>query len=320
MRKSVRRVARNPILIAVIAALLLVVFAAPAAAQTAADDENVLVSIGGDLSVPAGDSNGVVVVVDGTLDMEGSAGTVVIVGGEANLVGATIETLVVVDGTADLGAGTRITGDVHLVDSNIVRDPGATVEGTVQRGTGDISTEGFWIIGLVFMLGWAMMMLLAALILAAVAPGFARRTGRTITNELGPTLLAGLILWIALPMVSMALLATFIGIPAAITIMFVVLPAVGLIGFLVSAVRVGEYITGGTEGVGHPYLAGLVGTAILLAVGAIPVLGPISAVVAGFVGSGAIALQAARSIQSEPPAPAPPTPVEAQPEAEAVAG
>lgn len=290
-----------------LAAVLLAILAAPAAAQSAGDDESVLVRVNGDVTIPDDEPHGVVVVVNGDLDLEGSATTVVVVNGRADLGEATVETLVVINGTAELGAETRVTGDVRLIESDLSRDPSATVGGSIERGTGDF-TRGFWILGFVFMVGWAVMAIVAALVLAAVAPGLARRTGRTITAELGPTLLAGLILWVAAPIVSAALFASFIGIPIALTLGFAVLPAVAFVGFLVAGVRLGEYLTAGGDGVGHPYLAALTGSVILLALGAIPFLGPVVVSVAAFVGSGALALHAYRAVRSEPPVQTPPVP------------
>ncbi len=298
---------RKALVFAVLTAFLLALMAGPAAAQSA-DDEGVLIRLGGDAAVPADETLGVVVVVGGDLDFEGTATTVVVVDGRADLIGATIETLVVVDGTANLGADTLVTGDIRLVESDIIRDPSATVEGSIETGTGDF-TRGFWILGVLFMIGWAVMTILAALALAAVAPGFARRTGRTITTDLGRTILAGLFLWIVAPTVGIVLFSSIIGIATALTIWFVVLPAIGLIGFVVSGVRLGEYITGGQEGIGHPYLAALTGSVILLAVGAIPFVGSIVVAVAGFLGSGAVALSALQAVRTEPQVPGPPAPV-----------
>jgi hypothetical protein len=314
---------RKFIAFVVLSFLLFALATSPASAQGADDDEGVIVRVNGDAAVPAGEAEGVVVVVDGNLEVEGTATTVVVISGRADLVGATVETLVVVDGTANLGAATRITGDVHLVESDLIRDPSATVAGSIESGTGDF-TRGFWIVGFLFMLGWAVMTVLASLVLAAVAPQFARRTGRAITNELGPTIIAGLILWIVVPIVGVLLFATVIGIPTALTIWFGLLPVVGFIGLLVAGVRLGEYVTGGRDGVGHPYLAAVVGAVFLVVVGAIPFLGPIVIPIAGFLGSGAMALQAFKSVRSQPeadvpavPAPAPtPTSTPAAPVAE----
>ena len=258
------------------------------------------------MSVPVGEAYGLIVVIDGNLEFAGSAETIVVINGTADLSAATVETVVVVDGVADLGAETKVTGDIHLIESDIVQAPSATVEGSIQSGPGDF-TEGFWLLGFLFMLGWAVVMVLAALILAAVAPRLAREAGRTATTNLGQSIVAGLILWIVVPIIGVMLFATLIGIPAALTLWFGLLPAMGLIGLLVAGVRLGEYMTRQTEGIGHPYLAALLGTLVLMIAGAIPFVGPIVISVAAFLGSGALAIHAFRAARSEPSAPAPPT-------------
>jgi hypothetical protein len=288
-------------MVAVLTAFFLSLMAGPAAAQ-GADEEGVLVRVNGEAAVPADENLGVVVVVDGDLVMEGTATTVVVVNGRAELRGATVETLVVVNGTASLGAGSRVTGDVRLVESNMTRDPSVAIEGSIVSGTGDF-TRGFWLLGVLFMIGWAVLTILAALALAAVAPTFARRAARTITADLGRTIFAGLFVWVVVPILGVVLFSTLIGIPTALTIWFAILPTMGLIGFVVAGIRLGEYLTGGHEGIGHPYLAALTGSAILLAVGAVPVLGPAVTLLATFLGSGAVALQALRAARSEPQVP-----------------
>lgn len=294
-----------------LAPLLTLLLAGPAVAQTAAvDDESVMLRINGDVTVPAGEDHGVVVVIEGDLRFDGTADTVVVINGDAELVGASLETLVVISGSAVLGPDTTVTGDVRLIDSTLTRDGSATVEGDVTRGAGSDVFSGFWIIGLLFMIGWTILVVLAGLVLAAVAPDLARRAGRTITADLGPTIVAGLILWVAVPIVSIFAFATIVGIPTAVAIWLVVLPAMAFVGFLVAGVRVGEYITErGGSGVGHPYLASVVGLGALIIVGAIPIIGPIVVLVAGFLGSGSLALQAVRAVrrrpQDVPPVPIP---------------
>ncbi|MCP4224706.1 MAG: hypothetical protein GY773_15310, partial [Actinomycetia bacterium] len=113
---------RRSFLPLVLVALLLGLFATPAAAQTADDDEGVLVRINGDVSIPAGDAQGVVVVVDGNLDLEGTATTVVVVNGTANLTGATLTTLVVISGEAILRPETTVTGEVRPIDNPLTQD------------------------------------------------------------------------------------------------------------------------------------------------------------------------------------------------------
>ncbi len=300
----------KPFVLLALAVLFSALLAGPAAAQSNADDEGVLVRVNGDVAVPSGDVHGVIVVVDGNLELEGTATTVVVVNGRAALTGATVEELVVVSGTADLGPGTVVTGDVHLVDTTLVRDPSATVEGTINEGTGDGFAAGFWVLGMVFMIGWAVLVLLSGLVLAGVAPDLARGAGRTITTDLVPSIVAGLIVWVAAPILGVLLFATIVGIPTAVTIWLLVLPLLGLFGFIVAGIRLGEYVTARGGGIGHPYLASFIGLLILILVGAIPLVGPLVVFVAGFLGSGALAMHGYRAIRNQPQpvlaAPAPP--------------
>ncbi len=305
---------RKPVLFLALTMLCAGLLAGPAAAQSDTGDEGVLLRINGDVTVAEGVVHGLVVVIDGNLDFDGTADTIVVINGDAVLTGATVDELVVVSGTADLGPGTVITGDVNLVDTTLTRDPTATVEGTIDRSAGDGLALGFWLLGLLFMIGWAILVLLSGLVLAGVAPDLARRAGRTITTDLGPTILGGLVLWIVAPILGALLFASIIGVPIAITIWFVVLPVLGLVGFLVAGVRTGEYITARGGGTGHPYLASFVGLLVLIVVGAVPVIGPLVVAIAGFLGSGALAVHGYRAIRGEPrpPAPAPAVVTEAE--------
>jgi len=276
--------------------------AVPAAAQNGGGNDSVLVRVNGNVSVPDGESHGVVVVVNGDLRFRGDANTVVVVEGNADLVGASIETLVVVSGTANLGADTVVSGDVYAVDTSVSRDPSATVQGTIQESVGWEVASGFWILGVLFLIGWAVLVMLGGLVLAAVAPELSRRAGRVITTRLGATIVASLILWIVLPVAGGLLAVTVVGIPVAITIWLVILPALGFVGFLVSGIRIGEFFVAREGGVGHPYMAAFLGLLALVVVGVIPGLGGIVVALAGFLGSGALALMALDSTRGRPAA------------------
>lgn len=278
------------------------ILAGPAGAQTATGtgDESVLVRVNGNVTVPEGESHGVVVVVNGDLTFAGDANTVVVVDGSAEFLGATVETLVVVSSGATLGPETVITGDVYTVDATLMRDPGAVVRGTIQEEVAWEVASGFWLLGVLLTIGWALLVLFGGQVMAAVAPEFARRAGRTLSTEVGATIGAGLVLWIALPIVGGLLFATVVGIPIALTIFLVILPAMGFIGFLVSGIRLGEYVVAREGGVGHPFLAAFLGLLMLIVVGLIPALGPAIVLIAGFLGSGALALMAIRSMRTRP--------------------
>ena len=305
---------RHLTLIALLTLTVLLATAAPASAQTTANqDDGVLVRVSGDVTIPAGETHGTIVVVDGDLDLEGTATTIVVINGAATLDRVTAETLVVVSGTANLGPDTTITGDVQLVNSDLNQDPTASVEGEIRDDASGQFVAGFWVIGLLFMLGWALLTVLAGLGLAAVAPKLARTSGRTITTEPAKTVAAGLVLWIGVPLISVIAFATIVGIPTALAIWIVALPAIGFLGLLVSGIRIGEYLTARGDGQGHPYLAATAGTISLIVAGAVPVIGPLIVTIAAFLGSGSLALHAVRATRTDHPQPIPAPRAEATP-------
>lgn len=286
-----------------LALVVLLTLATPAAARAAASpttssDSGVLVRVQGDAVIPVGDNLATAVVIDGDVDVAGDVTTLVIINGTATLTEATAATVFAVNGTVDLGSGATITGDVQLVNSDLIQDPTATVSGEIRTDTNQL-WSGFWVISLLFVVGWAVLTILAALTLAAVAPTLARRTGRTITAEPAKVILAGLILWVVAPILSVILFATIIGVPTALTLWFVVLPALAFVGLLVSAIRIGEYLRPGDGDGGHPYLAAVIGTILLIAAGVVPIVGPLIVTAAALAGSGALVVQAWRAVRGD---------------------
>lgn len=291
---------RKVLFVVALTALVVVMLAVPAGAQSVGADDSVHLSVNGDGSIDSGESYGVVVVVSGSLELTGDATTVVIVDGTLTTQGATVETLVLVRATATLGPDTLVTGDVHSVDSTVTRDPAAVIEGSIETGVSAEIARGFWLLGLLFMIGWAILVLLSGLLMAAVAPTLSRRAGTAITDEIGATIGAGLLSWVLMPIIGGALFVTVVGIPIALAIWFILMPVLGFAGLLVAGIRIGEAVIARDGGHGHPYGASFLGLTALIIVGMIPILGPIILTVAAFLGSGALTLMAIRAARRQP--------------------
>lgn len=273
--------------------------AIPSAALAQSDEaDGVLVRVKGDATVSADEVVSVVVVVKGDLILEGVAETVVVVDGTVDAVGATINTLVVVRGSAMLSDGATVTGDVWLTDSTLTRSEDSTVEGAIRRGFRGTWIAGLWIAGLILGLGLALLVVLGALTFAAIAPNVARRAGAAIRGDLGHVALAGLVFWIVLPLLAGLLLVTLVGIPAAFTVWFAVMPIFGFLGYIVVGIWLGELMVARDGGEGHPYLAAFVGTAVLVLAGVIPGLGWIVGMLASLLGGSALALLAWQAFRS----------------------
>jgi hypothetical protein len=273
--------------------------AIPSAALAQSDEaEGVLVRVNGNATVSADEVISTVVVVKGDLALEGVAKTVVVVDGTVDVIGATIDTLVVVRGSAVLADGATVTGDVWLTDSTLTRSDDSTVEGSIRRGLRGTWIAGLWIVGLVLGLGLALLTVLGALTIAAIAPNVARRAGAAIRGDLGHVALAGLFFWIVLPLLAGLLIITLVGIPAAFAVWFAVMPIFAFLGYIVVGIWLGELMVARQGGEGHPYLAAFVGTTVLVLVGIVPGLGWIAGMLASLLGGSALALLAWRAFRS----------------------
>lgn len=254
------------------------------------DDEGVLIRINGDAVLAADQDAGLALAIRGRLQVDGTAKTVVVVNGTVVLNAATVDTLVVVRGRAVLREGTVITGDVWLTDTTLERADGVRIDGVVRRNAGGGFLVGLWILGVIIAIGVGVLAILGGLVFAAVAPGTARRAGSAIRHSFGQVVLAGLILWLAVPIVGVLLFATIIGVPSAIAIWLGLLPVMAFLGYIVTGIWLGELIVAREGGVGHPYLASFLGILLLVIVGIIPGLGGLIGFLAALLGGSALAL------------------------------
>jgi hypothetical protein len=283
--------------------LLLAVLAIPsvALAQNSDASEGVLVRVKGDATIEAGEEAGIVVVVGGDLTMRGTAKTVVVVDGKANIDGATIETLVVVRGEVSLANGATVSGDIYIPNSDIDDDGSVEVSGDVVRNYADFAAA-FAFFGIIFIIGAGVASILSVLLMAGVAPGLVRRAEDVILEDFGKVALAGVFFWIVLPIAAVLLLLTIVGMPTAFAVWFVVMPALAFVGYLVSAILIGHWIVDKDRSASHPYAAGAVGALIIMAANFVPFVGGLLGTTAALVGAAALALLAWRSFRSTEPA------------------
>ena len=224
------------------------------------DTGRVLVSVNGPVDIPAGEHLDTLVVVGGDARISGDVRTIVIARGTATLSGATTETLVVVNGSADLQAGTTVLGDVRTLDGVVTQQPGATVQGTVKTLDADLAALGLLLIPafILLFLGLGLAMVGAGLLVAAFWARQVRAAGSLIRREPGPVLVAGIAGMVALPLLAILLIATVIGAPMGFGILFVLLPAAAFLAWIVAAIWIGDWIVVRTRGAAeadHPYLA-----------------------------------------------------------------
>ena len=184
-------------------AILLALFAPAAlAAEPAPANGSVIVSVNGSLDVPADQHVDAIVVIDGTARISGVVDTVVVAGGTATLTDATVGTLVVVDGSANLGAGTTVSGDVRTLRGTVTQESGAMVRGSVTALDADLAALAVLMIPIfiVLFIGLGIAGIVAALFVAAFGARQVRDVEALISGRPGHVLVAGIAGMVVVPL------------------------------------------------------------------------------------------------------------------------
>ena len=142
------------ILLILAAVAVLLGLAAPVALAAEPDQSSrsFVLSVDRDVDVPAGDHVDTLVVVRADATVEGSVDSIVVVDGTATLTAATAGSVVVMNGTADLQAGTQVTGDVRTYDGTVNRAADAVVAGSVRSFEADVAAFALLLIPLILVL------------------------------------------------------------------------------------------------------------------------------------------------------------------------
>lgn len=300
------------ILIVMAGIVLVLGLAAPVlAADPKPAGSSVLMAFNGDIAVRPNEQVDVVMVTDGTADIAGQVKTVVVIGGTANLTGATVDTVAAVGGTVSVDAASTVTGDVRTLGSTVKVDPAANVGGQVTSLETDLAaaTAVLGPLALLFTLGMVLVTVVAGMALAALAARQVRSAEQLISHEPGRVLLFGLAGLVLVPIVAILAMITVLGAPFGFALMFMVWPAAAFAGYLVAGIWIGEWLLyrGDRSMPERPYAAAVIGLLILQIVSLVPFVGAI----ASLFGFGAVLLLAWRIFRQTPVSPtitATPTP------------
>lgn len=280
----------------------------PSSALAQSDDERggVVIRVNGDAALAAGDQVETLVVIRADATVDGTVHeTLLVIEGDATVRGQ-VDDVVVIRGTLRLEAGSSVD-DIHLYDSDLDQDPGATVRGDISRDSGWWSRPWAIVFGVLFFLGFGLVFFLSALLFAAVGGGQLGRAARTMTATPGQSVLGAVVLVVGLPVLAVALMVTLIGIPAGLGLLLFALPVTWLLGVVVAATWLGLLVTSRQAAPpAHPYGAAAIGAAIFLALMLVPGVGFAAISLLGLWGSGALAVvawQAARGGRGESAAP-----------------
>ena len=257
----------------------------------------VLIAVGGDLVVPVGEQADAAIVVNGHLSVLGTVNAVVVVDGTAIVTGTTIESLVVVRGSATV-ANTHVRGDIRTFDAQ-VSQTGVTLDGGIHGLETDLVALG-WALGvgaLLIWLGIGLATLVAGLAVAGLAGRQLRETAAIIRREPLQAVGGGILGLVVPPIAAIALAATIIGIPLAVSVVLFVWPTMAFVGYIVAAAWLGrwalELARGPAPEPERPYVATAVGLVLLFIAGIVPLL----TAILSFLGFGAVVVAAWRTVR-----------------------
>lgn len=264
----------------------------------------VLLSTGGDITLPAGEHADAVIVINGTATIRGEANTVVAIDGAATLLGARTESIIAVRSPIEIGPDTVVQGDVMALDSLVHQTGNAEVSGGVKDLASFLFGVGLVLAPALVLLwiGFGLAGIAAGVLLAGVAARQVRDAETLIGEEPGQTLVAGIVGLVAIPIAAILLIVTVVGAPLGLGILLMGWPLLALIGYLVAGIFVGHWAlrqTARTHEGERPYLAAAVGVLILEALAIVPVLSLVVAI-ASLFGFGAVLRLSLRSLRSRP--------------------
>lgn len=281
-----------------VVAFLFMALPAQAFADDGAKDSGAIIRIRGDVVVPAGETLDSVVVVNGNASIQGTVrNNVVVVKGDAVVSGKIEGNLTVVSGNIRLDSGAAVH-NVNSIRGDLNRSPEANVTGRInERDNFGVARGVAAVFSILFWAGMTVAAVVAGLVFAAVGGRQLTESAKAMTGDAVGTIVGLVFLWVALPIIAVLAMATLIGLPLGLGLLFFLMPALWFLGYIVAGARLGGFITGlAGRGAGvHPFAATSVGALLLQFAIIVPVLGILVAFLAGIWGAGALVYVAYRA-------------------------
>jgi len=244
--------------------------------------------IAGNVTLGAGEA-----VLRGTI-----AGRLYVGSGRVRIDGTVHGGVEVASGQVELGPNAQVMGGVRYGSPNeLVRDPAARVEGTIERiaspahGWSDAPRARM---GRAAGWAWTVGLLVLAAIAASTAPGLVAQAAETVRRRWPVSLLTGFVLLVCVPVAVLIALITVIGIPLGLLTVALYLGAV-LFGYVLAGGALGvmllERLAPGRAGLtAWRVVAAVLGMLLVSLLGRTPWVGALVTLAALLLGIGALVL------------------------------
>ena len=289
-------------MIAGAAVLLSALAASPAFAQDPAGDNDDQIVLTGRLVVAADETVDAAVIFNGPALVEGTVrDSLVVLNGDAEVTGIVRQDVVVLNGNLVVRSGAEVGGDLVTQSSPQVED-GATVRGGQKSVATEFKIEEIGFGGrVVWWIGYSISVLILGVLLLAFAPQLFQTVRDTVRTRLGASIGWGVGLFFLLPIGSVLLLITVVGIPLGLSVLFA-LAFIYTLGYVVATLAVGNLIMRTSS---SRWVVFLVGWIALRLLALIPVVGGLLWFLGSVWGLGLLAV-AIHGRSTEAPATAPP--------------
>jgi hypothetical protein len=302
---------RRAVVIAGAAVLLSVLAASPAFAQgpVPAGDNADQIVLTGRLLVAADETVDAAVIFNGPALVEGTVrDSLVVLNGDAEVTGTVRQDVVVLNGDLVVRSGAEVGGDLVTQSTPQVED-GATVRGERKNVATEFKIDEVGFGGRVaWWIAYSISVLILGLLVLVFAPQLFPAVREAARTRLGASIGWGAGLFFLLPIGSVLLLVTVVGLPLGIFLLLA-LAFIYTLGYVVATIAVGGRIMQSSA----RFVSFLVGWVLLRLVALIPFLGGWLWFLGCVWGLGLLAVAIHRRPTTETPAPAmppmPPAPV-----------
>jgi hypothetical protein len=298
---------RSLLLITGAAILISALAASPASAQDEdLSGEKDQIVLTGRLVVSADETVDTAVILDGPALVEGTVREALVVfNGDTEIVGTVRDDVVVFNGTVVVRSGAEIGGDLVTRGTPQVEE-GATIRGERDSVVTRFDFEMSRFAGrIAWWVGYSISVLILGLLLLAFAPQLFAAVRDTARERLGSSIGWGVGLFFLLPIASVLLLVTVVGIPLGIFTLLS-LAFIYTLGYVVATVAVGSMIMRSSP---SRYVVFLVGWVVLRVLALIPFVGGWLWFIGSVWGLGLLAVAIRNRPRTEAlAAPAPPVP------------
>jgi len=272
----------------VIAVVLFILCASPVAASGQSADRqrsDFIPRVKAPVTVGAADTIGTLVVVGNDASVVGNVTDLVVINGFARVSGTVSGNVTVINGTAELQSGGRITKDMMLYGSTLVRQQGALVEGTIHNERGlSVSAPALWMVWVSVTLA----LIVAGMILGYLAGPSLEKTAQVMQKDWPHMLLTTFYLVCGLPLIAVLAFMTGIGAVVGLFILFVLIPMLSLAGYLIAGTAFGRIILADRDVTREMFGPIAVGIVAIQLFALIPVIGGVMVILCSQLGAGAI--------------------------------